>query len=890
MNVFSKYTFESLKKNRTRTIVTIIGIILSVAMFTAVTESLFSGQQYLVRSVKATVGSFHGTYDYINGKQLEELSKDETYKEIETLQNIGYAEIGSKNEYKPYLFIGGISENFTDMVAVNLMEGRMPEKANEIVLPRHLYTNGRVDYKVGDTLTLEVGERKGPEGITWSDYEYSQEEKLVNTKTRTYTVVGICERPDRKIERYENCAYTAYTLKENDKSLGYTAFFTTANPSSWYGNNPHILAKNLGVNVRINDDLLMFEGVDVGAAMLTIVYGLGAILILIIMLGSIALIYNSFSISVSERTKQFGLLRSVGATKKQMIRTVLTEALFLCAVAVPLGLLSGCLGIGVTFRLLSDQFAMIVGDTVRSDAVTMKLIPNVYALLAAALISIITALLSAYIPAKRATKMPAIEAIRMSNDIKIKGRQLKTSKLSGKLFGFSGMLASKNFKRNRKKYRTTIISLAMSLILFISASSLSFYFQKTFDMQMDVLEYDITVWSNPNVLTNKDAKAAMDEISKTEGIDEYALLSSVEKTYITKMENISDDIKNHGYVGNGGNYADYGLARYFVDDEVFNKLCKSNGLDSKAYYNKNEPLALFYDNVNYGTYDEQSKKTIHVQGSRFKMNKFPGTLDVIELEEKKNGGVCNGLDENDKVVYSTAEKDFLYDIEECIKQQGIKVGAKIDNNPFYIFNSSTAVLYPESMTEAVCQKSPERIYYYGYYKAQNYNSVYEKMLKVSDSYGEGLGVQNEAENNEVIRALLTLVKVFSYGFITLISLIAAANVFNTISTNIMLRRREFAMLKSVGMSGKDFRIMMSYESLLYGIKSILLGLPVSLALTYLIYYVVSDGGYDIAFTLPFGNIIFALVSVFIVVLASMIYSVKKLKKYNTADELKNENL
>ena len=891
MNVFSKYTIETLKKNRTRTIVTIICIILSVAMFTAVTESIVSGQQYLINSVKATVGSFHAQFLDISSEQVEKLSKDDDFKEVETLQNIGYAEIGSNNEWKPYLFIGGMSKNFTDMVAVNLIEGRMPEKSGEIVLPRHLYTNGRVDYKVGDVLNLTVGERQNGNGITWGDQDFEPDtEKLVGTKQRTYTVVGICKRPDISVERHENPAYMAYTLKEDDSSLSYKAYFTLANPKNLL-DSTYTKDEEYGGFRNENLDLLTFSGMNTGHSIMPVVYALGAILIAIIMLGSVALIYNSFSISVSERTKQFGLLRSVGATKKQMIRTVLCEALFLCGVAVPIGLLSGCLGIGVTFRLLSGQFAMILSDEVKTTggAVIMKLVPNVYALLVAALISVFTALISAYIPVKRAMKMSAIEAIRMSNDIKVKGKKLKTGKLSGKLFGFEGMLAQKNFKRNKKKYRTTVISLAMSLILFISASSLCFYFQKTVNMDMNAIGYDVSAMTNPTVLSNKEARAVIDEIGKTDGIDESSVVAEWDIDFIAKVSDVNKDIVDNYFSVNGG-YVNNVCTRYFVNDEAFNKLCKENGLAEKDYYNKSEPMALLYDKRNFQSYDEKTKTSTYYQESVFNVKKFPATINAVELEETKNGGVCNGLADNGKVFYGTGEKDYYYDIEECISQKGVRVGAKLQDAPFFLMNSSTVIMYPESMMEAVCGETPQRIYYHGYYKAENYNAVYENMLKIADSSSDGIEVSNESEGKDTIKALLTLIKVFSYGFITLISLIAAANVFNTISTNIMLRRRELAMLKSVGMSDKGFRKMMSYESLLYGIKSILLGLPLSLVITYLIYFVVSDSGYDMVFTLPFGNIIFALVSVILVVFASMIYSVKKLKKYNTADELKNENL
>ena len=200
--------------------------------------------------------------------------------------------------------------------------------------------------------------------------------------------------------------------------------------------------------------------------------GLVAILIGLIMFGSIALIYNAFSISVSERTKQFGLLKSIGATNKQLRGTVLYEALVLCAVAIPLGLLVGCLGIGVTLRALRGTFDTILGE---NGGVQMGIALNGWVLLFAAAIGLLTAVISAWVPAQRAARIPAIDAIRQTRDVAVRGRQVKTSKLTYKLFGFPGMLAAKNFKRNRKQYRATVVSLFLSVVLFISASSFCAY-------------------------------------------------------------------------------------------------------------------------------------------------------------------------------------------------------------------------------------------------------------------------------------------------------------------------------------------------------------------------------------------------------------------------------
>jgi putative ABC transport system permease protein len=177
-----------------------------------------------------------------------------------------------------------------------------------------------------------------------------------------------------------------------------------------------------------------------------------------------------------------------------------------------------------------------------------------------------------------------------------------------------------------------------------------------------------------------------------------------------------------------------------------------------------------------------------------------------------------------------------------------------------------------------------------YFKVDNHKAVFEKMYKVLDDKGLTTSpLFDYAAMSESEKALITVINIFSYGFIVLISLIAAANVFNTISTNIALRRREFAMLKSIGMTQKMFNRMMNYECLLYGIKGLAYGIPVSIGVTWLIYKSILFG-LETGFFIPWYSLVIAVGSVFAVVFATMIYSMQKIKKDNPIDALKDENL
>ncbi|MCM1364848.1 MAG: ABC transporter permease [Faecalibacterium sp.] len=902
MNIFRRYTLQSLKKNKTRTIVTIIGIILSVAMFTATTEALVSAQNYMLNYTAKTTGSYYFGYDNVDKDTLGKIRNDAEFKDIAVLQSIGYANIGSSNEGKPYLFIAGMDDKYTDLVPIGITSGRLPENENEIVVSGHVSSNGDVDVKLGDTLELEVGQRVSDGYTLWQNQMLLDEEKLTDTVKKTYTVVGLSNRPAREIEPYDAPGYTAYTLASKDDAANSSVFITTR----------HIRDVKSFISQRgsaygdpnINTDYLTYSGVTFNDGLMILLYGFGAILILLIMFGSISLIYNSFSISVSERTKQFGLLKSIGATKKQMMHSVYFEAGTLCLIAVPFGLISGCAGIAVTFACLGDKFDSFLGRDIEGLSMTFHFAP--IALVAAALISILTTFISAYIPAKRAIKITAIEAIRQSTDINTKAKKVKTSKLTYKLFGFEGMIASKNFKRNKKRYRTTVISLFVSIVLFITASSFCSYFSKSFEYERGATmrDYDISV---DTAYSDEKAEPIYKDLSAVDGINESTVIEYFRQSFFFRSSDINKeylDIQRAAGIIES-DFREPNVDIMFIEDEEFKKLLADNGLKESDFMNSDKPMALLFDNVQMDQYDKNNKLH-HYLTSVFDFEKYPADIEARYYPEASNEGyqyysVYDIELKNGKVYYNFEEVDeqdsgkvnmIAVEESECGgKMQLITIGAKIKDEAPYFIPSETAVIYPKSAKKSVSFDGSAKVSRM-YLKADDPIKVEEQMNKLLQEKGieDNVGIYNYAEEMQKMRSLVTIIRVFSYGFITLISLIAAANVFNTISTNIGLRRREFAMLKSVGMTPKGFNRMMNFESLLYGFKSLLFGLPFSILTTYGIYLVTYSSGMEFDFYVPWGSFAAAIISVFAVVFSSMIYSMQKIKKDNPIDALKNENL
>ena len=763
-----------------------------------------------------------------------------------------------------------------------------------------------MNYTLGDTVTLEVGDRTLDGKRLGQDtpvYTYDSEthtevmsgERLENTEPRTYTVVGIYERPT--FEDYSAPGYTALTAADTKSAdqAPIHCYFKLHKPAGVYD-----FMKEMGYTQEYryayNTKVLLYSGTAPFDSFLTAFYSLAAIIIALIVFGSVSLIYNAFSISVSERTRQFGLLSSVGATRKQLRRMVLFEALTVSAVGIPLGILVGIGGIGITLLLIGDKFSSIV----RAD-IPMRICVSWQAVVIAAVIALVTVLISAWIPSKRATRVSAVEAIRQSMDIKVSGRPVRTSKLAYKLFGLPGVLAGKHYKRNRKKYRTTVVSLFMSIVLFVSAAAFTDYMMESAEGGLASDQFDLIY------AAESDASSAMRPDALLELL--FSEQNVTGGTY-TKKQFLQGDISREYVTAMyAGHFADFGMERedatpkdlgisgylYFVADTEFNRLLEKYNLKEADYYDREKPLGLALDrNIEL---DRRLEKYV--------------TLDTL----KGDGCVIEGLyyveidgyyrkdsriDENGNKVVLYQNRDNESNIielpyEESFAKYTLRSEKTIEEAPFFVSRSTPVainMIYPYSMLESVVPEAALNQFRNTEYflTSSNHAASFENLATMLTENGlSSRQLFDYAANAETNRNIVTIIRVFAYGFIVLISLIAAANVFNTISTNISLRRREFAMLKSVGMTQKGFRRMMNCECLLYGSKALLLGLPVSCGITYLIYRAVKTA-YETSFHLPWAAIGIAVLSVFLVVFATMMYAMRKVKKDNPIDALKNENL
>ena len=738
-----------------------------------------------------------------------------------------------------------------------------------------------------------------------------QEAAMVAGSMFGWKVPGADPQWYRKLD-YTVVAEAGYLLLTKGPANGeVSVFFTLKNISKFF--KEFVNNQPLGVPFETHGDLLLYHGLTQNDNLMNLLYGFVIILVCLISFGSISLIYNSFAISVSERTKQFGVLKSIGATKKQIRQSVLYEAFVLAGIGIPLGLIVGCTGIGITFRCLQDDFAKLInyGDT----TVKISLVLNPAALIAAAAICLITVLISAWIPAKRSAKVNAIEAIRQVDDMKIKGKEVKTSKLTEKLFGFEGMMAAKNFKRNKKRYRSTVISLFLSIVLFISATSFCSYLTGAVQGVSSSQELtDVRYYT----VGEEGQKEKPDEVfalllsasGVTDGLymdynatEFYADYSNLDSTYIHMPygESVGTEPSVYGFLA-------------FVDDDTFRSLCKENHLNADDYFDETHPTGIIFNDC-VDKYQEKDGDPWKWHGHKvLDESKLPITLSqrtYREYDGYELYRIETEMDGSQTYIYYPREylDEFLMQddrsggpdeslamkltSDEAGVSTDFVVNAVIKTTLFALPSDTPAVILPYSMEKVVLDEEYLSRFAnetYFSFRCENHQQTYAEMEKLLQENGMNIyRLYDVASDKEAQRTLVTVIKVFAYGFIVLISLIAIANVFNTISTNIALRRREFAMLKSVGLGARGFKKMMNYECIIYGLKGIIYGLPVAVLITYAIYKVTGTA-FETAFYIPWPSVVIAVSSVFIVVFATMLYATGKIRKDNPIDALKNENI
>lgn len=858
MKIINKLTWRHLWVNRRRTVITLFGIIISVAMVTAVFTSVGSLMRSLSDITAAYDGAWHAQYMNLQDKDVQTLSKQKNVKTIGLLADIGQMDCNTKEDSgrNETSIIAGNQNLF----AINKMKpaaGRLPNNTRELMVTKSYLQRNKLNWKVGDTVTVQTTSYP----TSAQEAEATGGEPIV--ENRTFTVCGILE-----VQNQLTGMDSAFCGMDDTVAGGYTA---QVQFSPLDNNTPKDIksaAKALYGEAVNNDwsdsyiihtDYLMYNGVQMSNEITRALYGFVAIILLIIILASVFMIYDSFAVSYQQRARYLGMLASVGATRTQKRGSVYFEGFILGCIGIPIGILCGIGGIAVTLRALSDSFMKTVmvatGDSIRLHAVVdWKII------VFSALISALTIFISAWIPAHRASKITPIEALRQTNTVKVKkAKKLKTSRLRQKLFGFEDVLAVKNYKRNAKRSRTVVLALAVSVILFLTTTNFTSMLTTMVDSEYDGMQFDVyeSIFNTDGPLTVAQVEQVNRKVSDVPGIESIRICADNQMMVDGLDKQLTAEAKKANM--------DRSLNVLGVDNDTFAALAKEAGIDPSVCQDDKIPTGILINRVQVATEKKQSLVLNPLQGS---------------LAGQTLTGAMEGYDSEGNELYAK----YTAKVAAQINKEASNLGSFM-RPTLVVPMHSYLVHFPPVLAKG------NTVSYARYYiTAQDHDRVYTEVSDLlSDTEGISHNGYDATAQAETMRALRIVVMTFGYGFITLITLISVMNIINTVSSGMEERRREFAMIKSVGMTPKSFKKSIYLENIRYGVMALVWGLPASLGLDFLMYKILG-GSFDYGYTFRWYYYLAAALAVFAVIAIALLYAVDKIKKDNIIETLKRDDI
>lgn len=942
MNIMNRLTWKSMVKNRTRTVITAIGIALSAALFCAVTTLGASIFSYLIDLQIATGGDYHVSATVLTEEKAEEILSHEEVK------SAAHAEIlGMMNLYKQEMgpnsgMVKACStQYFTSMPGFSHIEGRPPENSTELVIGEYLlHTMEAKGYPIalGSKVTLPV---------TPFVQDMGQGDPAAQNLTVTGTIVGILPFEYDITLPHEAGTYSHIYMGLDDNTpdpLYCDLFLKADNP---YG--AQALAKAVGGNA--NYSLLRYYGISAANNVTLVIWGLMATIIAIVLIGTVSLISNAFSISVAQRTQEFGLLSSVGATKKQLRRSVHFEAGLLCLFSIPLGLLLGFFSAKILLDSSADTVESMLA--VSKTGVALKVVANPVAILGAAAIGAAAVFLSAWIPASQAAKVSPVAAIRRETEYQPEKKSQKVARKWWNPRRISANMAGKYYRVNRKKYRPIMTALSISVVLFLSAMAVSSSLQFVSDsFEMENFDFQVSIHNWDEALLKEIRNH--DSVAQSVLYDNERFYTLIPDEYESQQRKDAFDTDDPVDLQIAQDWKDGATSVYYLEDDAFRAYLQEQGVDPAPYFDQENPLvAVFYQQWHYvgqteeGDYDWIYFTFPPLSEDAKELRFLPDTPDVGEYTAQQikaqgysdsisdrrefallpdgsilfrqyaqgcsmkphSGGIYEIIPEGEVQIFSflaveemNAEnlpviRYYTYDEETGAAgnaviaetpggMETVSIGAQIEGIPFGIPGNvdvawQLTMLRPLSMADQDLGLPALSI------RTNNYpaTKAYLESLAEDDSklvYNDYLGEQYQ------MRQVSNLVNLFATAFVAAMTLICVANIFNIVSTNILLRRRDIGMLRSMGMTNRSIAAMTAREYLSCGLRSICWGLPAGIVLMLAIKILLGNminGGNEI----PWWAVAVAATTVFAVVGSSIVYALIRTRKDNPIDAIRMEN-
>ena len=859
MNLYTSLTLRYLKQNKRRTLVTIIGIILATALICGIGNICTSFMDYQMRDEIQSSGSFYATFTDIDKEKASVITKSSGVSEYGYKKNLGSVILDKKNSTS--LDINVFDKNTINSFQITLKKGSYPKNESELIVTQDLLN--KWNKKIGDKITLNLGE------LIYDDMGMIS--KLKNPQKTTFKIVGTLD----KALYNSKFAIAGFDINAVDKNEKFDVSICTKNPKDIYKTAISI-GKNIGLvqkdnpkdesynydeqanlyfkDIEYNEGLLRLLGAssysNINITLLLIV-GLVASLVII---ATIATIYNSFSIAISERKKQFAILNSIGATKSQIMKFVFLEGFLVSIVGIPIGLLSGTVAIDIVFKVIKTFF-----KTSMFGELDLRVVFSPIVLILSTLVILLTIFISALIPAINAAKISPLEAIKNSSNLKV--GKIKSSKLVKKIFKTEGELAYKNLRRNKGKFRITLFSLVISIVIFISFNGFVDMFVEANQINYGSITNDLTLYEN-NLLTKEEVQKTIDELKKINGLKDVAIDKGYNLNVHVDEKNINKDLreslKQSHYVDMDNSNYNFINSRLYIPGyfSISNIKLSEGKFDRKTAKAENGVILVRY------SYQESLAKKGKVVLSNYKVG---DTLNCTITSYDSDG-------------------------KESEKEVKLKILAITDEiltgNNQYPETSFGVVAYDDLIPSLgiTDDESSSNLYYVA---TNQEKSTRDEVKKVAEE--NNLSVMDSIDEAQKLEQTMNVMKIFVYGFIVVISLVSVTNIINTISTNINLRKREFAIIKSIGVTPQGFKKMIYMESILYGILSLLYGIPIGICMNVLMNKIL-EGVITVQTLIPYKAILICVVAIFIITFIASYIPLKKISKENIIDNIRQESI
>lgn len=886
MSITKKLALRHLKQNKTRSVLTVLGITISVVMLTVIFTCATSFAHYYGERAINTNGNWHFFVktDYESAKKY--LLSDSSLKDIGFEKDLSTEEQSYKiySDKANYIRTGtiyqGDAQYIKDTVTCKY-DGALPKSDNEIMVEQSLIKNNGLELKIGDEIKIAVGSRlKGDFVILPIKGNYQFGERFEKEKDETFKVVGILHDNEptergaiiRGMSDFKSKNLVAYGKIKKITPFSYIKIngiydkfgFTKKKREFNVGENTGFLNSRLAFSIDKNDLPQVLKLTAIGIVVFAVIF-----------VSSFAMIYNSFALSVGEQIKYLGMLSSVGATRKQKKKTLYFEGAILGGIGIILGIVLGLLATFISQSAMNAKIVSIMEGYNNNIKYSTHI--SLWVLCLIVILAALTVFVSIISPVQKAARITAIDAIRKTDEIKRKGK-IRTPFIITKLFGFEGDIAFKNLRRNGRKSRTIIACICICAVLFLSCNYFCETFKEASNLDYEIpyqLMYQYSAESKAQLEKARNYLKTNKRVKRFYSIweDWYSILRGDinpydnSRLYDMSFQNESIFVDKYKFIAT----QDITYTAHLIDDEDFNALCKKNGIDYKKYYSPDK---------------DGSIKTIVINGIDrndepiFNNNLLGKTIGCYDIDSEKTERE-NKLDEDGNQVYFYYKTGCtsIYKFCDFIKYD--------KDNPICNLESDGVAFYaPKSVYDKLYNDDDDFYFDYGIETDEPYKVEKELNDYLSENEADG-DVYNIYYWTMKEKSIISAVQFLSYAFILLITLITVFNIINTMTAQIAGRKKELAMLKSVGMTPKEFKKMLIFESMFYGLFGLLFGVPLSLVINRVVGYIISKDN-PIPFSVNIWLYLIACVAVFVIIGLTMIYSLKLIKNNSIIDSLKDD--